>query len=288
MDSFEYLFRSHESIQALPLPSEKISKVIVVNKPHTKAFVQTPKFLSPDSVVVSTDSFLPCLDPMTDQLLDSETVLGGTISPGSFTTSNTSINKLQPVKVEQSSGTTNSSVPSLVTYSKVLLSDANQDNLPLPLNYKEGSRCSSSDEGNFSANNSDTSESSPCGLWEADSCRGTDSDGPRRSCSYNSVKELSETSEQEDEVDMRQEKPLYYLDIGHPPEDEENEEEEPQTELLKSTHLTRKDSFVECHPLLNPDESADPSTLLQVSAGTFASLYMPQYRKHDINHIPHI
>ncbi|KAM4738748.1 leptin receptor [Anableps anableps] len=289
MDSFEYLFRPPENFQALPLPHEKISKVIVVNKSLTKAFVQTPKLLSPDSVVASTNSILPCLDPRTEQLLECETVLGGTIGPDSITTSNITISKQQPVNglVEQSSGTTNSSVQSSVTYSKVLNTDTNQDHPPLHLHYKEGSRSSYSDEGNFSANNSETSESFPCGLWEVDICRGSESDDPRRSCSYNSEKELSETSEQEDEADMGQEKPLHYLDIGHLPEDEESEEEEPQTELLKSTHLNREDCSIELHPLLNPDESMDPKKLVQVSTCSFASLYMPQYRKHDVNHIPH-
>uniref|UniRef100_A0A3Q2Q696 Leptin receptor n=1 Tax=Fundulus heteroclitus TaxID=8078 RepID=A0A3Q2Q696_FUNHE len=288
MDRFEYLFQPAEGLQALSLPPEKISKVIVVNKALTEALVQTPKSLPPESVVALTNSFLPCSDPRTDQLLECDTVLRGAISSDSLTTSNKTNNKLQAVDglVEQGSGTSNSSARSSVTYTKVLVTDANQDHPPLHLHYKEGSGCSSSDEGNFSANNSDTSESFPGGLWEQDSCRGTESDDARRSCSYNSVKELSETSEQEDEVDIRQEKPLYYLEIGHPPDDEESEAEKPKTELLKSVHLNREDCPVELHPLLSPEESMDASMHLQATTCSFASLYMPQYRKTEVNHIP--
>ncbi|XP_032428229.1 leptin receptor isoform X1 [Xiphophorus hellerii] len=289
MDGFEYLFRPPEGLQASPLPPEKISKVTVVNKTLTKAFVQTPTLLSPPSVVASTNSFLPCLDPRTGQLLECETALGGDTSPDPLTTSQLTINKLQPanVLVEQSSGITNSSAQSSVTYSKVLHTDTNPDHPPLHLHYKEGSRSSYSDEGNFSANNSDTSETFPGGVWEVDSYRGTESDDPRRSYSYNSEKELSDASEQEDDVDVGQKKALHYLNIGHPPEDEENEEEESQIELLKSAHLIREDCSLELYPLLNPDELMDPKTLVQVSTCSFASLYMPQYRKPDVNHIPH-
>ncbi|KAM4575610.1 leptin receptor [Fundulus diaphanus] len=285
MDRFEYLFQPPEGLQALSLPPEKISKVIVVNKALTEALVQTPKSLSLESAVALTNPFLPS----SDQLLECETVLRGAISSDSLTTSNKTNNKLQAVNglVEQGSGTSNSSARSSVTYTKVLVTDANQDHPPLHLHYKEGSGCSSSDEGNFSANNSDTSESFPGGLWEQDSCRGTESDDARRSCSYNSVKELSETSEQEDEVDIRQEKPLYYLEIGHPPDDEESEEEKPKSELLKSVHLNREDCPVELHPLLSPEESMDASMHLQATTCSFASLYMPQYRKPGVNHIPH-
>ncbi|MED6244392.1 hypothetical protein ATANTOWER_008078, partial [Ataeniobius toweri] len=286
MDRFEYLVRPPEGFPALPLPSEKISDVIVVNKALTEALVHTPKYFSPDSAVASTNSFLPCLDPKTDQLPEHETVLGGAISLDSLTTSNITINKLKPVNtlVEQGSGSTNRSAQSSVTYSKVLLTD--QDHPPLQLHYKEGSRSSSSDEGNFSANNSDISESFPGGLWELDCCRGTESDDPRRSCSYNSLKELSETSNQEDKIDMRQGKPLYYLEIRPMSEDEENEEEKPESDLLKGANLNREDFSVELHPLLSPEESMNPSKMLQESTCSFASLYMPQYRKHNANHVP--
>uniref|UniRef100_A0A3B3U108 Leptin receptor-like n=1 Tax=Poecilia latipinna TaxID=48699 RepID=A0A3B3U108_9TELE len=289
IDGFEYLFRPPEGLQASPLPPEKISKVTVVNKTLTKAFVQTPTLLAPPSVVASTNSFLPCLNPRTGQLLECEMALGGDTSPDPLTTSDITINKLQPANalVEQSSATTNSSAQSSVTYSKVLHTDTNPDHPPLHLHYKEGSRSSYSDEGNFSANNSDTSETFPGGLWEVDSYHGTESDDPRRSYSYNSEKELSEVSEQEDDLDVGQKKALHYLDIGHPPEDEENEEEESQTELLKSAHLIREDCSAELYPLLNPDDSTDPKTLVQVSTCSFSSLYMPQYRKPDVNHIPH-
>ncbi|XP_038134313.1 leptin receptor isoform X2 [Cyprinodon tularosa] len=276
MENFEYMFRSSEGLQALPLPTEKFSKVIVGNKALTEALVQTS--MSPDSFIPSTNTVLQYLNPRKEQLLECDLVFDKASVPKSVTNFNITSYKLQPGSAleEQGSGSTNGSARSSVTYSKVLLTDAKEEHLPPRLHNNDGSRSSSSDEGNFSANNSDTSESVTSGLWELDSCRGTESDDQRHSGSYNSFRKLSETSEKENELDMRQDKPLNYLEIRHPLEDEESEEENPKSELLKTAH-------VELHHQLNQEEVMDPSKLLQACS----SLYMPQYRKHEANTIPH-
>lgn len=170
--------------------------------------------------------------------------------------------------VEQPPGSTDSSAQSSVTYATVLLSHPKQDQQPIHLHYKDGSGSSSSDEGNFSANNSDISGSFHGGLWELDD--------PRRSCSYNSVEELSETSEQEDGEEAREEKELYYLGMDYRAEDEDSEgdqeerEEETAAELLKSVVLGREDCSVESHPLLGAEDSSEPRGV--------SLLYLPQFR----------
>lgn len=109
-------------------------------------------------------------------------------------------------------------------------------------------------------------------------------DDPRRSCSYNSVEELSETSEQEDEEEVREGKDLYYLGMDYPAEDEESEGEEEQreddtkAELLKNGVLNREACSVESHPLLGPVDLSETSELLSASTHDFSSLYMPQFR----------
>ncbi|KAM3620179.1 uncharacterized protein V6R79_019401 [Siganus canaliculatus] len=137
-----------------------------------------------------------------------------------------------------------SSGQSSVTYATVLLPDAKQE---------PGG--SSSDEGNFSANNSDISGSFPGGLWEPDD--------PRRSCSYNSVEELSE-----DEEEARG--PEDYLGTDYLAEDEDSEEEEEQGEEEAKGELL-KGSSREARPLLAAEASA-PSAL------GLSALYLPQFR----------
>lgn len=151
-----------------------------------------------------------------------------------------------------------SSAQSSVTYATVLLCDPQQ---PLHLRDKDGGGCSSSDEGNFSANNSDVSGSFPGGLWELDA--------PRRSCSYVSLAELSETSEHSDR-EVGEEKDLYYLgvDRGDDESEEEEEEEEPKSKLIQTEAPDREGCSVELRPLLQP-----PNSTCDVSA-----LYLPQFR----------
>lgn len=150
-----------------------------------------------------------------------------------------------------------SSAQSSVTYTTVLLSDPKQRQ-PLHLHDKDGGGCSSSDEGNFSANNSDISGSFPGGLWELDA--------PRRSCSYGSVEELSETSEHGDR-EAREEKDLYYLGLDYG-DDESEEEEEPKAKRIQNVALSRDGCPVESLPLLEPTNAT-----CDVPA-----LYLPQFR----------
>lgn len=197
----------------------------------------------------------------------------------SVDTSSPEPGELQPVDPpDRPPDTNDSSAQSSVTYATVLLCDPKQEQRPLHLHYKDASGSSSSDEGNFSANNSDISGSFPGGLWELDSDRVGETDAPRRSCSYNSMEKFSETSEQEDE-EAREGTDLYYLGMDYPAEDEESEEEEDtKTELLKNVVLNRGDCSVEAHPLLGGEELSEPSELLAASSCGFPPSYLPQFR----------
>ncbi|XP_028259278.1 leptin receptor isoform X2 [Parambassis ranga] len=268
VDTFDHLFRPAEGLPAWPLllPSENISSVIIVENSR----IQTP--------LVSLTH-----DPASPLSFD---LKGGAPSSAvtldALTSSRSGINELQPAELPA-----DSSAQSSVTYSTVLISDPKQHQQSIHLHYKDGgSGNSSSDEGNFSANNSDISGSFACGLWELDSCRL--GDDPRRSCSYNSVEELSETSEQEDEGEARHEADLYYLGMDYPAQGESSEEEEEHqreeetnTELLKNVVLNKDDCSVESHPLLGPEESSEPTF-------SFSPLYMPQFRTapDDSQHQP--
>ncbi|XP_045905624.1 leptin receptor isoform X2 [Micropterus dolomieu] len=285
-DTFDHLFRLPEGLPAWPLllPSENLSKVVIVDKADlsvlTTALVQDPLVsLTPAPATSLSSSLLPVFDPEVDQAqpMESEALLGGAPSfvLDALTSSSQRIDQLQLVDppADQPPGSTDSSAQSSVTYATVLLSDPKPEQQHIHINYKDGSGSSSSDEGNFSANNSDISGSFPGGLWELDD--------PRCSCSYNSVEELSETSEHEDkEEEVREEKNLYYLGMDYPVEDEESEdeeqrEEEPKIELLKNVVFNREDCSVESHPLLGPE---DTSELLSAATHGFSPQYLPQFR----------
>lgn len=280
------MFCPPEGLPAWPLllPSENISKVVIVDKVDlsalTTALVQAPLVhLTPDPATALSISLLPGLDSEVVQAkpVESEVLLGGApsfaLNLDALTSSSLGIDQLQLVDppAHQLSGSTDSSAQSSVTYSTVLLCDPKQEQQPIHLHYKDGSGSSSSDEGNFSANNSDISGSFPGGLWELDD--------PRRSCSYNSVEELSETSEQEDEEEVREEKDLYYLGMDYPGEESEEDEEqtevETKTELLKNVVLNREGCSTESHPLLGPEDSTE---LLSASMPGFSPFYLPQFR----------
>lgn len=239
----------------------------------TTALVQAPLVsLTHDPAAALSISLPPEVDQA--QPVESEPLLGAApsfaINLDALPSSSPRLDQLQLVtpQADQPPRSTDGSAQSSVTYTTVLLSDPKQH-----LHYKDGSGSSSSDEGNFSANNSDISGSFPGGLWELDD--------PRRSCSYNSVEELSETSEQEDEEEAREEKDLYYLGMDYPAEDEDSEEDEeqrgevPKTGLLKNAALNREDLCVESHPLLG---SEDSSELLSASTRGCSPLYLPQFR----------
>ncbi|XP_023146278.2 leptin receptor isoform X2 [Amphiprion ocellaris] len=283
-DTFDHLFQPPEGLPAWPLlmpSSENISKVIIVDKALA---VQTPLVsLTPDSTTASATSLPPGFDSVVEQFIESETLTSVAINLDDLVTSSSEIDELQPVDLPEDQHPSNidTSAQSSVTYATVLLSHPKQDLPPVDLHYKDGGGSSSSDEGNFSANNSDISGSFTGGLWELDSCRGGEMDDPRRSRSYNSVEELSETSEQEDEGEVRQEKDLYYLRMDYPAEDEKSEDDEEQreeettAEFLKSVVLNREDCSIESHPLLGPEDS---SGLLSPSTCGLSPLYLPQFR----------
>uniref|UniRef100_A0A671VRX9 Fibronectin type-III domain-containing protein n=1 Tax=Sparus aurata TaxID=8175 RepID=A0A671VRX9_SPAAU len=278
-DNFDHLFRPPEGLSAWPLllPSENISKVVIVDKVElsalTTALVQAPRvFLTPDPASALSISIPPGFDSEVDQTQPMEGcgVPSFALNLDALTSSSPVLDELQldAPPAERPPGSTDSSAQSSVTYATVLLSRPKQEQQPIHLHYKDGSGNSSSDEGNFSANNSDISGSFHGGLWELDD--------PRRSCSYNSVEELSETSEQEDGEEAREEKDLYYLGMDYRAEDEDSEEgeeereEETRAELLKSVVLSREDCPVESHPLLGAEDSSEPRG--------FSLLYMPQFR----------
>uniref|UniRef100_A0A3B5ARE7 Leptin receptor n=1 Tax=Stegastes partitus TaxID=144197 RepID=A0A3B5ARE7_9TELE len=286
-DTFDHLFQTPEGLPAWPLllPSENISKVIIVDKALT---IQTSLMsLTPDSPTASATSLPPGFDSVVDQFMENEMFLDEAPSSGinldNLITSSSEIDDLQPADPpeDQHPGNSESSAQSSVTYATVLISDPKHDLPPIHLHYKDGGGSSSSDEGNFSANNSDISGSFTGGLWELDSCRGGDMDDPRRSRSYNSVEELSETSEQEDEGEVRQEKDLCYLGMEYPAEDEKSEddeeqtEEETKTELLKGVVWNNEGCSVESHQLLGPEDSSE---LLSASTYSLSPLYLPQFR----------
>lgn len=111
---------------------------------------------------------------------------------------------------------------SSVTYSTILVFGQ-----PVLQRKQQESLSSSIDEGNFSANNSEISGSFPGGLCELESHSDSDAGNPRNSCSYNSVEEFSETSEQEDEASESTQvsKELYYLGMNEGGEEDELVEE---------------------------------------------------------------
>ncbi|XP_030228651.1 leptin receptor isoform X2 [Gadus morhua] len=174
-----------------------------------------------------------------------------------------------------------SSSQSSVNYTTVLITE------PLVrLSYNSengGGSGSSSDEGNFSANNSDISGSFRGGLWELETCRDGETGDVQRSCSYNSVEEFSVTSEQEEDGGVKEDKDLYYLGMDYEGEEEEEKEvekgigEDGEREVMKLVLLkigvwSSGDCSVGSNVLLrsldeDPKRSAD-----------FAPVYLPQFK----------
>lgn len=159
---------------------------------------------------------------------------------------------------------------SSVTYSTVLLSDQ-----PALLRKQQESLSSSSDEGNFSANNSDISGSFPGGLWDVCS----DNTNPRHSSSYNSVEEFSETSEQDYEASESTgvAKDFYYLEMN---EEEKQEGEEDIEEVQDGQDKNYMEMRVDARPLLEGKNS----TAVDSNNGSHSiPLYLPQFRTECIN-----
>lgn len=242
-NTFDHMFRAPEGFPAWPLllPSENISKITIV----AKADLSAPS-ASPDLTAALSSHLRGGAASLVEE--------GSELLPGR---EDSAPLPLDDVGVSPAAGT-GSSAQSLVTYATVLLCDPKQQQLH-HLHDKDGVGCSSSDEGNFSANNSDSSGSFPGGLWKPDASR--------HFGSYNSVEELSETSEHSDRM-AGGEKDLYYLglDYGDDDGDESEEEEEPKAFLQNIAQKT--EGSVESCPLLEPTNSR-----CDVSA-----LYLPQFR----------
>ncbi|CAM4625147.1 unnamed protein product [Leuciscus chuanchicus] len=177
----------------------------------------------------------------------------------------------EPLSLEASTAaaTPETSGQSSVTYSTVLLSDQ-----PALLQKQQESLSSSSDEGNFSANNSDISGSFPGGLWDV--C--LDSTNPRHSSSYNSVEEFSETSDQDYEASESTgvAKDLYYLEMN---EEEKQEGEEDIEEAQDGQDKNEIVMRVDARPLLEGKNSTVDSNNVSHSI----PLYLPQFRTECIN-----
>ncbi len=178
-----------------------------------------------------------------------------------------------PLSLEASTAaaTPETSGQSSVTYSTVLISDQ-----PSLLRKQQESLSSSSDEGNFSANNSDISGSFPGGLWDL-VC--SDSANPRHSSSYNSVEEFSETSDQDYEASesISVAKDLYYLEVNDEEEQEDEAEiEETQGEQEKNEMVMK----VDARPLL---EGKNSTAVDSNNLSHSIPLYMPQFRTECIN-----
>lgn len=255
VDPLDHMFRPANGLPAWPLllpppPPENISKLVIVDKVDLPAL----------NVDVVQDA-VPA-DPA-DSEADRPQPLPGAEPP--FVLDLDALTSFNPGVSEEEEN----SAQSLVTYATVLPRDPQQQQL----HYKDGSgSSSSSDEGNFSANNSDISGSFPGGLWELDD--------PRRSCSFNSVEQLSEASEQEDEGRVRGEKGLFYLGVeGYPGDESEEEEDQTDTELLKKVP-GREERPAESHPLLEVENSTEspPSPQAQASTYNFSPFYLPQFR----------
>lgn len=238
------MFRPPEGFPTwtLLLPSENISKVVVADKVDVLSLSTSPD----PSAASSIHHGGP--DAQEGQAWPE----GGELLPGGDPSG------YEPDGVEGPlAGDTDSSAQSSVTYATVLPGPKQQQQ-PLHLHDKYGGGSSSSDEGNFSANNSDISGSFPGGLWYLDA--------PRSSCSYNSMEELSETSEHSDR-EVGEEKVLYYLGMDHGDDEESEEEEEPKAKLIHVA-LDREGASVETFPLLEPTDSTCD----------FPPLYLPQFR----------
>lgn len=250
IDTIENLFPHSEGLISCPLllVSESICEVEIIEKPL------------PVTLEHEKDNEVP-INKSGDQTISDSALLADSSGPLSLAAST-------------AAATPETSGQSSVTYSTVLLSDQ-----PSLLRKQQESLSSSSDEGNFSANNSDISGSFPGGLWDLENHVCSDSANPRHSSSYNSVEEFSETSDQDYEASesIGVAKDLYYLEVNEEEEQEDEEEiEETQGEQEKNEMVMK----VDARPLLEGKNStAVDSNHLSHSI----PLYMPQFRTECIN-----
>ncbi|KAJ0032647.1 hypothetical protein NQD34_002728 [Periophthalmus magnuspinnatus] len=252
MDTFDHLLRAPEVLPAWPLllAGETISTVVIMDKTDPPVLVQPP--LDPPVLYICD------FDSQDNEKLLTEAAADNTDVSNPDTTTFLLSQILDPTK--------NDSASCSVTYATVVLSDPK-----LNQHFQDSGGCSSCDEGNFSANNSDISDSSHGALWELESSKTGDSDGDQRhSGSYNSVEEMSKSSDQEDE--NKQEIDLYYLTLTG----EDSREEGHKHDLLKRLILSKENCSL---PLLNVEDDSDEKTeLLSAAPGGFSPLYLPQFR----------
>nr|XP_015210950.1 PREDICTED: leptin receptor [Lepisosteus oculatus] len=170
------------------------------------------------------------------------------------------------------------SAQSIIQYATVLLPD-----VPIHLYKQQKSISSSSDEGNFSANNSDISGSFPNNLWDVEnqSCKNSAQENPRNICSFNSTEELSETSDQDDYVldEMCTGNDLYYVGVAS--NDEENGEEEKESFLMENSHVPSQDRdeiMQESNPLLGCHSFLNVKVNKKDVPAKNIPLYMPQFQ----------
>ncbi|KAL6458143.1 hypothetical protein MHYP_G00333730 [Metynnis hypsauchen] len=220
LEGTDNLFGHPEGLTACPLllVTERVSEVEIVEKPLLIALEKDQE----------KEALLLCSVDVESRSTNL-TAIEGSFEPLSLDTSTIAT-------------TPETSGQSSVTYSTVLVFDQ-----PVLLRKQQESLSSSSDEGNFSANNSDISGSFPGGLWELENQSCSDVANPRNSCSYNSVEEFSETSEQEDEaLESRWvAKELYYLGMNEEQEEDDFQDEDADVAetvscVDSSPHMERK------------------------------------------------
>ncbi|XP_037326276.2 leptin receptor [Pungitius pungitius] len=266
-DIFDQLFQLPEGpslTSQLHLPSEHISKVTIVDRIDlpalSAALVKGP--------LVSLSSNVAHVSAMEGEGL----LVGAHSYLDVLVGSSQTMDQLQPQ--HPPADLNDSSAQSSVTYATVLISDQKHEQQPLHLHFKDWSSSSSSDEGNFSANNSNLSGSFPGGLWELDCCPAGEMDVPRRSCSNDSAEELPKTSEQEDGAEkVREEKDLCCVPMDYPAAEEESGEDEGQMEEKTNVKLIRNVDFNREGEPVESLESAGPSASTQ----SFPLLYRPQF-----------
>ncbi|XP_066548743.1 leptin receptor isoform X2 [Amia ocellicauda] len=187
----------------------------------------------------------------------------------------------EPVVPEQPPATSSeTSAQSRIQYATVLIPEE-----PVQRYQQQKSISNSSDEGNFSANNSDISGSFPSSLWEGDNPSGKHSThgDPRNSCPFTSSEEFSEASDQDDNIldDTGPERDLYY--VGLASNDEEDGEEEEEERFLKEDAQMpygdqREELLHESNPLLGCHSIQDVNKDHKDTPAKNIPLYMPQFR----------
>lgn len=249
INTIENLFPHSEGLTACPLllVSESICEVEIIEKTH------------PVTLEHEQDNEVPIYKSGNKTATDSALLADSS----------------EPLSLEASTAaaTPETSGQSSVTYSTVLRSDQ-----PSLLRKQQESLSSSSDEGNFSANNSEISGSFPGGLWDLENHVCSDSANPRHSSSYNSVEEFSETSDQDYEASESTgvAKDLYYLEVNEEEEEEDEEEIEETQSEQENNEIVMK---VDARPLLEGKKS----TAVDSSVSHSIPLYLPQFRTECIN-----